>query len=177
MNIHDIVTKFDLAVKMLFLNDDYLLIKKISERSVSHKLAYHLQPLFSDYNVDCEYNGDVDKLNDIKALEISKREISEINKKPNKKDYYRISPDIIIHQRGSNDENLLVIEVKKDISPDINVEFDLIKLKNLTIDHVHNHYNYKLGILIIFGTLDNTGTVTIRYIQNGLEVDDRDKLE
>ena len=59
----------------------------IYERTLSFRLGMYLQKLFNDYNVDCEYNRHIDM---IKTL---------------KKD--RIYPDIIIHKRKTDNNNLL----------------------------------------------------------------------
>ncbi len=61
MEIEEIYDKLEIAIESLFSNDNWLLEKDLSERSISHKLAEYLQPLFLDYNVDCEYNGDIDR--------------------------------------------------------------------------------------------------------------------
>lgn len=176
MTIKEILSKFDLAVEMLLSNDAYLLERKIHERSIAFKLAEYLQPLFNGCNVDSEYNGDAEKENDRKALLIVHQEIENIGLEPNEDNNYSISPDIIIHQRGHNKNNLVVIEVKKDVSPKKYKDFDLIKLKHLTYDYLGNHYNYKLGIALILNTGDKTGGIEECYFQNGTQINDRRKL-
>jgi hypothetical protein len=61
MNKIDIIEKLTIAIEMFFSNDAWLLEKDLSERSITHKLAEYLQPLFLNYNVDCEYNGNVER--------------------------------------------------------------------------------------------------------------------
>lgn len=177
MTTSDILSKIDLAVQTLFSNDSYLLMRKLNERSIAFKLAEYLQPLFNRYNVDSEYNGDMGKVNDRKALAIAERRIQEIGIDPNNDSNYSISPDIIIHQRGSNNNNLVVIEVKKDTSPKKYKDFDLIKLEHLTINYLGNHYNYRLGIALILGTGNNTGITSFSYFQNGSPIDNRQDLQ
>jgi hypothetical protein len=60
-----------------------------------------------------------------------------------------------------------VLEIKKDSSPKKNKLFDLLKLEHLTIDYLGNHYNYKLGIGLVFGTKENAGNYEVTYFQNG----------
>ncbi len=47
-------------LKSLFKNDWFLFYYDVSERSVVHKFAEHLQRRFQQYRyvVDCEYNND-----------------------------------------------------------------------------------------------------------------------
>jgi hypothetical protein len=74
-----------------------------NERSLTHKLAEHLQREFADWNVDCEYN----------RLEYAiKRLPPAENISSDDVEGRTIFPDIIIHRRTKRD-NLLVIEVKK----------------------------------------------------------------
>lgn len=49
-------TGLDLLIK----NDEYLLTNNLNERSITHKLAEHYQHLFPRWNVDCEYNRNLD---------------------------------------------------------------------------------------------------------------------
>lgn len=177
MTTPEILNKIDLAVQTLFSNDSYLLEKRLNERSIAFKLAEYLQPLFNGYNVDSEYNGDAGKENDRKALEIAEGRIREIGIDPNEDNSYSISPDIIIHKRGFNTDNMVVIEVKKDTSQNRYKQFDLIKLEHLTIDYSGNHYNYRLGIALILSTGKNAGTTSFSYFQNGLTINNRQNLQ
>jgi hypothetical protein len=176
MRINEILEKFDIALNALFSNDLFLLERSISERSISYKLAEYLQPLFIGYNVDCEYNGDVDKPNDIKALDITEAEIRSVGYKPSHDNNYNINPDIIIHCRGSNKNNLVVIEVKKDRSNPNYKEYDKIKLKHLTTNILGNHYNYKLGVFLELGTLGASGSKSVIYFQEGKQIEQRESL-
>lgn len=44
----------------LLIFDHYLLEMNLSERAITHKLAEHYQHLFHEWNVDCEYNRNLD---------------------------------------------------------------------------------------------------------------------
>lgn len=168
MNSKKIVSNVDIAIGELLKGENNILERGLSERIISTRLADYLRPLFEGYDVDPEYNGDIDKPNDRKALDIARSRLVEIKHRPSSINNYKLSPDIIIHQRGTNENNLVVIEVKKDVSPKNDKDFDLIKLEHLTICYSGNHYNYDLGIAIIFGTGKNTGEVTKIFFQNGL---------
>ncbi|BCM24872.1 hypothetical protein [Methyloradius palustris] len=109
------------ALDKLFELDAYLLDIDSSERSMSHRLAIHLMSELPDYDVDCEYNRDGF---DVKRLQLPERmaivddDIEAVT----------VFPDIIIHQRGTKDRNLLVIEMKKGSST-IDSSYDIRKLK------------------------------------------------
>ncbi len=132
-NLKEIKAKVNVAIGVLFKNDAFLLENEVNERSVSHKLAEYLQMQFPDWNVDCEYNR---KGNARKTLE-GIRECSE------ERTTDRVFPDIIIHQRNTKN-NLLVVEIKtKDEDPIC----DIRKLKLFTSDR---KYKYNFGLFIKF---------------------------
>ena len=140
----------------------------MNELNLNAHLTKYLAPLFRGLDVDPEYNGDRLKANDRKALDIAKGRMREIGIEPNEANNYQLTPDIIIHTRNTNENNLVVMEIKKDTNSKKNKEFDLIKLEHMTIDYLGNHYNYKLGVALVFGTKGNTGTYNIQYFQNGI---------
>lgn len=174
METNIILENVELAISNLLKNEIDTLKRGLNELNVSTHLAFYLKPIFAEYDVDPEYNGDMDKPNDRKALDIARNRIAEIGKEPNVNDNYKLRSDIIIHNRGTNENNLVVIEVKKDIHSKKLKDFDLIKLEHLTIDYLGNHYNYKIGIAVIFGTGNNSGQYEIKYFQNGIP---RQKIE
>lgn len=172
METAEILDRINQAIQNVTQNQLGVLTRGLNERIISGHLADALRPLFPDYDVDPEYNGDIDKPNDRKALDIAKNRIIGVGHNPNNRNNYKLSPDIIIHKQGTNDDNLVVLEVKKDSGPQDKKNFDHIKLEHLTIDYTHNHYNYKLGVAIIFGTLQNAGQREILFFQQGISTDD-----
>lgn len=169
MNIEQIIKNLESGINVLLDKESDNLKRGLNELNISTHLAFYLKRYFPDYDVDPEYNGDIDKPNDRKALDIARNRILEVGRKTNISDNYKLSPDIIIHKRKTNENNLVVIEVKKDSHPQKVKDYDLIKLEHLTIDYLGNHYNYRLGVAVIFGTKENTGKYEIRYFQNGVE--------
>lgn len=165
MDKEEIEKNVEQAVKLLLDKDNWLLKKDLSERSISHKLAEYLQPLFKDYNVDCEYNGDIDReipgekelgrkrmtslRQDLMQYNLlTEREIAtETEKELIERLVY---PDIIIHKRGTNKHNLCIIEVKKSTSQ-VSFHYDQIKLKAYTTNSYGN-LNYQVGYFIKFVT-------------------------
>jgi hypothetical protein len=98
-------------------SDQYLLEFNLNERTISHRLALHLQRTLPEWDVDCEYNRNEDT---IKTLELPKNHIPW-----NDLEAKTVFPDIIVHKRGPG-PNVLVIEMKKvGLSPD----FDYQKLR------------------------------------------------
>ena len=87
------------AFQTFFIKDRYLLDNDVHEVTISHKLAEYLQYQFPDMNVDCEYNRQVPPDNG-----------DNIKRRSDTGD--RVRPDIIVHKRGSNENNCLVIEIK-----------------------------------------------------------------
>ena len=93
------------ALELLSKADFYLLEKGLNECSINHMLAYHLQSQFQEWHVDCEYNKNWDK---IKKVDLPKDKVDWTDTEAKS-----VFPDIIVHRRGGNGPNLLVIEVKK----------------------------------------------------------------
>lgn len=97
---------------MLHKNDSFLLENNVNERSVTHKLAEYIQLQFQEYHVDCEYNrmpGETIErpyINKKLNLPIDSIETNDTKAKT-------VFPDIVVHRRGDNMMNLLVIEAKK----------------------------------------------------------------
>ena len=131
------------ALKKLREFDSQLLEINVNERTISHKLAEHIQGKIRGFSVDCEYNrhqGLVKKLH-IPHDDVS---IEDIDAKT-------IFPDIVIHKRNTDDENLLVIEIKKS-SNSQNRDFDISKIKALTTEP----YNYKFGLFLEINTTESS---------------------
>ena len=96
------------GIRALVLNDVYLLENDLHERTITHKLAEYLQPLFPGWNVDCEYNRDGHEPKRVRLRPIPEQGGDEGS---------NVFPDIIVHRRGDNDHNLLIIEAKKSRHP------------------------------------------------------------
>jgi hypothetical protein len=114
-----VMARVSAAIKRLFEEDVQLLRIDVNERSISHRLALHLQHEFPEWDVDCEYNRK--QHNDVKRLDLPVGSVSS-----NDTDAKTVFPDIIIHRRTKPD-NLLVIEIKKTTSR-VSCEADFRKL-------------------------------------------------
>ena len=138
-------TKAGNALREFFRKDKNLLCLKANERSITHKLAEHLQRQFKYLEVDCEYNR---RRNRTKKLPDAPETTQTI--RPKQKPVY---PDIVVHQRGFDDNNQLVIEVKK--SNRGNASRDKDKLREFT--KPGGDYKYRLGLFLKFGVGDQSG--------------------
>ena len=169
--------KIIIAIETLFSNDSWLLVKNINERSITHKLAEYMQPLFQNYNIDCEYNGDIFSKTAQKRISFLIDELKQKGIKLTKKEVIKtdseftdrfVFPDIIIHKRGKSDNNLCIIEVKKTTS-NVPPEYDKIKLQAYTSDRYGNDLKYKIGVFIEFKSGTNDLGCKIKYFTNGIE--------
>ena len=132
----EIILKLNRALGLLYKNDAFLLKEDVNERSISHKLAEYLQKSFMDYDVDCEYNWQMDNFKDKNNKNVSfNREEEKFYPKSDEdkikdNNAHMVYPDIIIHKRGNNYHNLLIIEIKKSSNNGtMEREKDKLKLK------------------------------------------------
>lgn len=138
----ELILLVNLALDDLYKNDQYLLKVKANERDiVSHFSRYFINKIennenFNKYNVDCEYNRD----------EFNEKKYKEVIYEQKK---HRIIPDMIMHQRGSNSNNILAIEFKTYFNSNKNGENDKLKLQALTDNN--SFYRYRLGLHIRLG--------------------------
>lgn len=144
-----------MALESLLLVDGDLIARDSNERSISHKLAEHLQALFPGWNVDCEYNRQGERT---KTLPAYRGEI-----RTDGPESVSVFPDIIIHKRGHPD-NLLVIELKKSTNPE-SPEHDIAKLRAFTVPE----YNYDLGLFVRFD-VQARRVGSQRWFKGGVEI-------
>lgn len=102
----------DYAIQQLQKNDAALLEINVSERAVMFHLGRYLREKTpAKFDVDCEYNR---HLINPKQLWYLKNEL-EVPQE------YSVFPDILIHRRNSDEDNILVMELKK-IGEDLEVD-------------------------------------------------------
>jgi len=105
MDSEEAERRVTLAVERLVATDGYLFERDLNERTITHRLAVHLEPGFPGWHVDCEFNRDG---HDPKRLNLPPRNdigSDDVHART-------VFPDVIIHRRGT-DDNLVVIEAKK----------------------------------------------------------------
>jgi hypothetical protein len=163
MKFNTVNRKLRNAIKKVLKDDRYLLVHSIREPSVSHRLALYLEPRFPDFDVDCEYDGNIDSERRRKQLYLATN-----NGNIDLKD---VIPDIIIHKRGKNGKrnNLLVIEIKLS-SNSSNGDMDAQKLSGFTSNEDGNNFSYKFGVFIRF-IVGKNPYFSIEWYQNGQKLE------
>ena len=160
MDKKEISCILDVAKTRFLENEVYLLNSKANERSITHKFAEYLQKIFSCYwDIDCEYNrygnNSKKKIEEVEKIVGKDTTTSEIRART-------IYPDIIVHKRGKEGSNLLVIEAKKDATT-FNKKKDIDKLKK-----IKKEYNYKFACFLNFSTKDKD--IMIKFINQNVNV-------
>ncbi len=146
MNQTDFENRIKIAISD-FLYLHYVLLKiDANERSITHKFAECLMPLFPEWDIDCEYNRVGYESYDLKKLGLSLKSISSDDEKA-----VTIYPDIIIHHRGKTGigNNLAVIELKKNPTKKEENE-DINKIRS-----IKKELKYQIGMFIKCSVGDN----------------------
>ena len=119
--------KFEEAIATLYHKDFAIIEKQCSERSIVFRLGLYVAQNFETcgYHVDCEYN----------------RRGAE--PKPLRGKRFNF-PDVIVHQRGNSENNLLVVEVKtRNDTRSAHFQNDINKLIGFSEE---GPYSYRGGI-------------------------------
>lgn len=136
------------ALQEFYARETYLLEHDLGERTLTHRLAVHLEKQFSGWQVDCDY----DRLGE-RTLRLPHGTIVSTDDHLAKSVY----PDIVVHQREIPN-NLLAIEVRKAANhqpPD----HDRHKLRALTDPHLW--FAYWIGVYLV---LDKKSVVSDIYV-------------
>jgi len=135
-----------------FLEKDFALLQyDVSERAITHKLAEYLQDCFPKWNVDCEYNRNSELREYMKKKLYILKDKRWIGLDEDERLAISPYPDIVVHHRGNNNENLLIVEVKKRKSR-ADHNYDHEKLAAFTGNSKWNKYHYKYGVFILLDT-------------------------
>jgi len=124
------------AVREFYAHEAYLFEKDLGERTLTHRLAVHLERQFEGWEVDCDYNRLGERL-----LKLPHGSIISTDDELGKS----IFPDIVVHRRAVP-ENLLAVEVRKATNHQP-VEHDHHKLRGLTDPHLW--FAYRIGVLLV----------------------------
>ncbi|HKY21990.1 MAG TPA: hypothetical protein VJM31_12300 [Vicinamibacterales bacterium] len=130
-------------------NDLWVLQHGPSERAVAHRLAVYLEQEFSGWSTDCEYNRQGDEGGRKKAV-LSAYELPKA-----------VDPDIIVHRRGPDGPNLLVIEVKPASGDDNDKEHDRQKLQA----YLEKPHSYAFAVFLTYECKEKTGSYEIKQIE------------
>lgn len=143
MDAKQVLRRIDQAIAAFMRFDRYLLEHDLREECISARLALHLQPLFADFSVDVEYSREGDLA---KRLQLPYK----CAKKLDRDGRALVMPDIIVHRRGQDGPNLLVIEIKKTSNP---LGFDC---DHLRIHAFREQLGYTFGALLECETRNNS---------------------
>ncbi len=170
------------SLNMLFKNDQVLIEHNVNERSITHRLAIYLENILltsfakemKGLSVDCEYNRNWDlEPYSPKKLSWESKElehlINNLSHDPDRVLEFSCYPDIIVHQRGNNKKNLLVIEVKKQSSEIGDDIYDECKLKAFTEESENNKYKYQFGVFIKLIIDDGKNNSECKWYKDGEE--------
>lgn len=144
MDLQKLKELVEQATQQVYERDPQLITLKGNEQSLVFRLGLYLNQLLEKeellqhgLSLDSEYN--------------------KYEEDPKRLNNSLIRPDLLLHKRMSQEENVLVIECKKN-QP--NNSHDLLKLKQLTFD---SNYQYQLGCFINFTKHEPEFT----YLKNG----------
>ena len=144
--IRELLARISKSISKVYELDRYLIDNEVHERTIVGRFAIYFQEElnqcgYSHYNMDIEYN----------------RNYSGKKQTNNFKD--GTLPDVIVHNRGSNDYNLCIIEFKTGWGE--SNDRDLSKLKDFTNEN--DRYKYGIGYSITI----NHDSVIIQQVEKG----------
>ena len=134
------------CIEKIYEDDSDLFDRNNYEVTISSKLAQYLFKEFKEYDVDCEYNKHINQ----------EKRVKELNQ--------NIRPDILIHRRGTDEDNLVYIEIKTDHNREARTN-DYDKIKTMTKQK--EEYRYSLGLFIDFNR--NKEKLNINFFKDGKE--------
>ena len=142
-DIEDIENIVKYAIEELYKNDIFIIKNKEHEASITARIAMYLRDKIEAGNESKNGENNVyDKSNDNKKIVVDCEYNRHLTgqKFVNVEDGKKMRPDIIIHTRGCDDNNILFCEAKKgNLDSD-----DKIKLDSATKEPYE--YKYALGI-------------------------------
>lgn len=134
--IEQLLTILKTALGELYNKDKELIDRAVNERDLAFRLGLHMNPMLQineqlknlDLDIDYNKNGDEPK-------RTPRRPKGAV-------------PDLIIHKRGNNISNTLVVEIKGWWNKQERKD-DFIKLEDFT--HQDGEYKYGLGVFVELG--------------------------
>lgn len=131
MDKEEIRAVVERAIETLYAEEAIILEYDVGERTICASLAAILKRSFPDHFVHVEYNRHGVYPKDIEYPDSDGELVQR-----------RVFPDVIVHQPGHDDANLLVVEVKKTTNPATD-EFDTLKL-----GHIKQKMGYRHAVFL-----------------------------
>jgi hypothetical protein len=141
------------ALEEFYARETFLFEKDLGERTLTHRLAVHLEKQFPGWEVDCDY----DRLG-ARTLRLPHGTIVSTDDHLGKSIY----PDIVVHQREIPN-NLLAIEVRKATNHQP-PEHDQQKLRALTDPYLW--FAYGLGVYLTLAKKSVTSDVYVGGVRD-----------
>lgn len=135
MEEEDVRTRLAAALERVAEQDRHLLEVDVSERCIASRLAMYLQEQFPEHHVDVEYNRDADTPKKLGLPEECANYWDQDGRA-------FVVPDVIVHRRGADGPNILVLELKKTTNQ---------RPRNCDLARVQafkNQFGYAYGALI-----------------------------
>lgn len=137
----------------LYKYDQFIINNSTNERAVVFRFGIYLQDFlyksnFSDLDLDSEYN----------------RRHSEV--KRTQSFPKGIIPDLLIHKRDSQEQNILVMEFKGYWNKDAR-DNDFLKLGEFTAQELNKSYHYGYGLGASIYITSNRNDIEVIYFTNG----------
>jgi hypothetical protein len=126
------------ALQEFYSREAFLFERDLGERTLTHRLAVHIEKQFAGWDVDCDYN----RLGE-RTLRLPHGTIVSTDDQFGKSIY----PDIVVHQREIPN-NLVAIEVRKAANHQP-PEHDRHKLRALTDPYLW--FAYWIGLYLVLG--------------------------
>ena len=126
-------------------------------------------PWIDNLSIDVEYNRNfTDSKHIYEKCQLCEESECSIKQIDNNQDINirKSIPDIVIHKRGSNEDNQVVIEFKTEPSVNEEIQHDYRKLSYFTCQYgedVIRDYKFRIGFFILLGD----PTYTIETFENG----------
>lgn len=165
--LHAAIARFNKSNDLSLLNADIIIeggtsSPSAAERAIAHRLAYYFEEelrrtgILAEGNglsVDCEYNRHLRAQKKLCSPNVYKRIVLRAGRKALPAAFkvghfqFSVAPDIVLHERISDAQNLVIIEVKKESNRELR-EYDELKLTLFTTPQPDG-FGYKLGIHVI----------------------------
>ena len=148
MNKHQVEEILNYAIQQLKANDSILIDLNVSERAVMFHLGRYIREKTpSKFDVDCEYNRHLS----------NKKQLLYLKDLLHVKEEYEVLPDILIHRRNSDENNILVLEIKK-YGGDINT--DVRKLQAFK----NEPYFYGFAVQVVIGGPGSDQNIDFEFV-------------
>ncbi len=155
--IYELKSIIHTAIHMLYDNDISLIERQANERSIAFRFGLYFTEIMRkssfvddvDLTIDFDYNRNLNQVKNMEGFSST----------------HGVYPDIILHHRGYNDKNVVVIEFKGIWNRNNRArQDDFRKLIGFTHPD-RNDYQYRLGVFIDLG--QDLDSCNFTYFLNG----------